>query len=113
MDMCEWLDEMTYRLLVCAEDGAEARERLAIVRHWVEAQDDRLALGEGLNVDHGRLVADALAELDSGGRPGARPVETAGFNGRLRRYREPERDRDHPRPRSLSVLRGPVVASRR
>jgi hypothetical protein len=61
MDMCEWLDEMTYRLLVCAEDEAEARERLAVMRHWVEAQDDRLARGVGLHADHDRLVADALA----------------------------------------------------
>jgi len=78
MDMCEWLDEMTYRLLVCAEDWAEVRDRLAIVRHWVEAQDDRLARGDGLHVDHERLVADARAELDGASRPTARPVETAG-----------------------------------
>ena len=65
MDMCEWLDEMTYRLLVCAEDEVEARERLAIVRHWVEVQGDRLARGEGLRADYERLVADALAEVDS------------------------------------------------
>ena len=78
MDMCEWLDEMTYRLLVCAEDVAEARDRLAIVRHWVEAQDDRLARGDGLQADHERLVADALAQLGAC-RPEARPVETAGF----------------------------------
>ncbi|MDQ3643397.1 MAG: hypothetical protein M3450_18500 [Actinomycetota bacterium] len=72
MDMCEWLDEMTYRLLVCAEDGAEAQDRLAIVRHWVAAQDDRLARGESFHVDHERLVADALAELDCalGSKPG-------------------------------------------
>ena len=78
MDMCEWLDEMTYRLLVCAEDEAEARDRLAIVRHWVEAQDDRLARGVGLRADHERLVADALAELNGACRSEARPVETAG-----------------------------------
>jgi len=77
MDMCEWLDEMTYRLLVCAEDEAEARERLAIVRHWVEAQDDGLARGEDLRADHERLVTDALAEL-SARRSEARPVESAG-----------------------------------
>ena len=76
MDMCEWLDEMTYRLLVCAEDGTEALDRLAIVRHWVEAQHDRLARGDGLHVDHQRIVADALAELDGAREPQARPVNT-------------------------------------
>ena len=80
MDMCEWLDEMTYRLLVCADDEVEARDRLAIVRHWVEAQDDRLTRGKGLNVDHEGLVANALAELDGACRPNARPVETAGVS---------------------------------
>ncbi len=78
MDMCEWLDEMTYRLLVCADDEAEAREGLAIVRHWVQAQDDRLARGEGFHVDHKRLVADALAEFNGACLPKARPVESAG-----------------------------------
>ena len=34
MDMAAWLDEMTYRLLVCAEDHAEAEKHLAIVARW-------------------------------------------------------------------------------
>lgn len=60
MDMTAWLDEMTYRLLVCANDGTEAEERLAIVARWTEAQGERLQRGEDLCIDHKRLVAEAL-----------------------------------------------------
>ena len=62
MDMTAWLDEMTYRLLVCAEDGAEARERLAIVRRWVDTQGARLQRGREPRADHDQVVAEALAE---------------------------------------------------
>ncbi len=60
MDMAAWLDEMTYRLLVCAEDEAEAAGRLAIVARWTEAQAEQLRRGESLRADHERLVAEAL-----------------------------------------------------
>ena len=60
MDMTAWLDEMTYRLLVCAEDQADAEERLAIVSRWTEVQAQRLQRGEDVCADHERLVAEAL-----------------------------------------------------
>ncbi len=64
MDMAAWLDEMTYRLLVCADDGAEAEERLAIVARWVDTQGARLQQGREPRADHDRIVAEALAELE-------------------------------------------------
>ncbi len=60
MDMTAWLDEMTYRLLVCAHAGTEARERLAVVARWTEVQAERLRQEKDLCVDHERLVAEAL-----------------------------------------------------
>jgi hypothetical protein len=62
MDMVAWLDEMTYRLLVCAENGAQAEEHLAIIRRWVDAQGVRLQQGRPLRADHEQIVAEALAE---------------------------------------------------
>jgi len=59
MDMAEWLDEMTYRLLVCADDGAQAREHLAIIRRWVDTQGAQLQQGEPLRADHQRMVDEA------------------------------------------------------
>ncbi len=61
MDMAACLDEMTYRLLVCAEDEREAAGRLAIVARWTEAQAEQLRRGESLCADHERLVAEGRA----------------------------------------------------
>ncbi len=52
---------MTYRLLACAEDGAEAEEHLAVVARWTEVQADLLRRGKAPCADHERLVAEALA----------------------------------------------------
>ena len=70
MDMAAWLDEMTYRLLVCAEDQADGEERLAVVARGTEVQAERLGRGEDLCVDHELLVVEALR--------GERPTATTG-----------------------------------
>ncbi len=62
MDMTAWLNEMTYRLLVCAHDGIEARQHLAIVARWTEVQTEQLRQDKDLCVDHERLVAEALVD---------------------------------------------------
>ncbi len=62
MDMIELLDELTYRVLASAENGAIARARLAVIAHWAAEQDERLAAGKRtLRIDSGRLVAEALS----------------------------------------------------
>lgn len=43
MNMAQLLDDITYRLLATASDAGEARQRLAIVSHWAQEQDTRLA----------------------------------------------------------------------
>lgn len=66
MDMAEQLDEITYRLVATAATGREARRRLAIVSHWAHEQDQRLAAGAPVRVDHDQVVTEALATLDAG-----------------------------------------------
>ena len=62
MDMAAWLDEMTYRLLACADDGDQAEERLAIVGHWAHTQRAQLQQGQQLRADHERMVDETLAQ---------------------------------------------------
>jgi len=62
MDMASWLDEMSYRLLACADDGAQAEERLAIVRHWAYTQGAQLQQGSPLRADNEQIVDEALAQ---------------------------------------------------
>jgi len=62
MDMAAWLDEMTYRLLVCADDGAQAEERLAIIRRWAYTQGAQLQQGGPLRADNEQIVDEALTQ---------------------------------------------------
>lgn len=68
MDMTAFLDELTYRVLASADNGKDARSRLAIIAHWATEQDARLAAGRRtLRLDSGRLVEEALADSAQGG----------------------------------------------
>ena len=61
MDMTALLDELTYRVLGEAKNGADARQRLAIITHWADEQDARLAAGKRtLRLDSAEMVAEAL-----------------------------------------------------
>jgi hypothetical protein len=62
MDMAAWLDEMTYRLLACAENGTQAGERLAIIRYWAYTQGAQLQGGGPLRAAHQGMVDEALAQ---------------------------------------------------
>ena len=67
MDMTAFLDELTYRVLASADNGKDARSRLAIIAHWATEQDARLAAGRRtLRLDSGRLVEEALADSAQG-----------------------------------------------
>ena len=67
MDMTAFLDELTYRVLASADNGRDARSRLAIIAHWATEQDARLATGRRtLRLDSGRLVEEALANSARG-----------------------------------------------
>ena len=67
MDMTAFLDELTYRVLASADNGKDARSRLAIIGHWATEQDARLAAGRRtLRLDSGRLVEEALADSAQG-----------------------------------------------
>lgn len=71
MNMAQLLDDITYRLLATASDAGEARQRLAIVSHWAQEQDTRLAADRPLRVDHERVVAEALAGYRRDNKPAA------------------------------------------
>ena len=61
MDMTALLDELTYRVLGGAKNGADARRRLAIITHWADEQDARLAAGKRtLRLDSAEMVAEAI-----------------------------------------------------
>ena len=61
MDMTEFLDELTYRVLASADSGKDARTRLAVIMHWAAEQDARLAAGRRtLRLDSAQMVAEAL-----------------------------------------------------
>lgn len=63
MDMTALLDDLTYRVLASADNGKDARSRLAIIAHWATEQDARLAAGRRtLRLDSRRLVEEALAD---------------------------------------------------
>ncbi len=60
MDMAACLDELTYRLLVDADDDVQAQQRLDIIQHWVRVQSAQLRQGAGLRADHDQIVRAAL-----------------------------------------------------
>ena len=61
MDMTALIDELTYRVLGEAKNGADARQRLAIIAHWASEQDARLAARRRtLRIDSAEMVAEAL-----------------------------------------------------
>jgi hypothetical protein len=63
MDLSALLDELTYRVLASADDGRDARARLAVIAHWAAEQDARLVAGNRtLRLDSAQLVAEALSE---------------------------------------------------
>ena len=72
MDMADVLDELTYRLLVNADNRTQARDRAAILGYWAEQQLARLSAGRGLRADHDSVVAEALAPSEEHPAPPAR-----------------------------------------